>query len=40
MQRRTEPQDRGNGAGQLDLEVDGPCSTDLVVAEHMVNASV
>ena len=36
MQRRIEPRDRGNGAEQTDLVVDGPWSTDPVVAEHMV----
>ena len=41
-QRRTEPQDHGNGAGQIDLVVvaDGRCSTDPVVAGHMVIARV
>ena len=34
MQRRTEPQDRGNEAGQLDLEYDGPCSTVPVAADR------
>lgn len=36
MQQRTEPRDRGNGTGQTDLVVDGPCSTDPVADEDVV----
>ena len=36
MQRRTEPRDHGNGAGQTDLVIDGQWSIDPVVAEDMV----
>lgn len=35
MQPLTEPRGRGIGAGRPDLVVDGPCSTDHGVAEHM-----
>ena len=39
-QRRTEPRDHGNVAGQTDLVVDGLCSTDPLVAGRMESGPV
>jgi hypothetical protein len=34
--RRIEPPHRRNGAGQIDLVIDGPRPIDPVLAEHMM----